>query len=98
MPLQQDDNIVKLSTIIDSIYYLPLETDDRYLIGNIDKLIVTDGFFYVIDKDISPSIFCFNKKGEFIRKIGNRGASNKEYISITDVNVYHENVYIWDGS
>ena len=57
MPLQQDDNIVKLSTIIDSIYYLPLETDDRYLIGNIDKLIVTDGFFYVIDKDISPSIF-----------------------------------------
>lgn len=98
MPLQQDDNIVKLSTIIDSIYYLPLETDDRYLIGNIDKLIVTDVFFYVIDKDINPSIFCFNKKGEFIRKIGNRGASNKEYISITDVNVYHENVYIWDGS
>ncbi|MBU3041640.1 6-bladed beta-propeller [Bacteroides fragilis] len=75
MPLQQDDNIVKLSTIIDSIYYLPLETDDRYLIGNIDKLIVTDVFFYVIDKDINPSIFCFNKKGEFIRKIGNRGAS-----------------------
>ena len=98
MPLQQDDNIVKLSTIIDSIYYLPLETDDRYLIGNIDKLIVTDVFFYVIDKDINPSIFCFNKKGEFIRKIGNRGASIWEYISITDVNVYHENVYIWDGS
>ena len=87
-----------MSTLVDSIHYLPLATDDKYLIGNIDKLIVTDDFLYIIDKNISFSIYCFNKKGEFVRKIGNRGASNKEYVSITDVNIYNEKIYIWDGS
>lgn len=98
IPLQQEDNLIKLSTLVDSIHYLPLATDDKYLIGNIDKLIVTDDFLYIIDKNISFSIYCFNKKGEFVRKIGNRGASNKEYVSITDVNIYNEKIYIWDGS
>ncbi|WP_320990251.1 6-bladed beta-propeller [Bacteroides sp.] len=98
VPLHQEDNIIKLSTIIDSIDYVPLATDNEYLIGNVDKLIVTDDSFYIIDKDISFSIYCFNKKGKFIRKIGNRGASDKEYVSITDVNIYNEKIYIWDSS
>lgn len=95
-PVEKERHM-KLSSIVDSIYYIPLETQDDYLIGNIDKLIVTDKTFYVLDKNISTATYCFNSEGKFIRKIGNRGASDKEYISITDINLYNGDIYIWDG-
>lgn len=95
-PVEKERHM-KLSSIVDSIYYIPLETQDDYLIGNIDKLIVTDKTFYVLDKNISTATYCFNSEGKFIRKIGNRGASDKEYISITDINLYNGDIYIWDA-
>lgn len=95
-PVKKESNI-KLSSLVDSIYYIPLETKDEFLIGNIDKLIVTDKEIYVLDKNITTATYCFDQKGKFVRKIGNRGASDKEYISITDINIHNGKMYIWDG-
>ena len=55
-PVKKESNI-KLSSLVDSIYYIPLETKDEFLIGNIDKLIVTDKEIYVLDKNITCLLY-----------------------------------------
>lgn len=60
-PVKKESNI-KLFSLVDSIYYIPLETKDEFLIGNIDKLIVTDKKIYVLDKNITAATYCFDQK------------------------------------
>ncbi|MEQ3233959.1 6-bladed beta-propeller [Bacteroides cellulosilyticus] len=98
VPLLANENEVMMSTFVDSISYIPLETKDNCLIGNIDKIIATDDFYYIIDRNISCSVLCFDKSGRFVRKYGNRGVGAGEYIEITDVNVYKDKIYLWDCS
>lgn len=97
VPINASDHFIKMSEYVDSISYISLETNDNCLIGNIDKLIVTDKFYYIIDMEIACAVFCFDKKGTFIRKIGNRGVGKGEYVSISDMNVYNHNIYILDN-
>ncbi len=60
-----------------------LETKDNSLIGNIDKLICDkNGDFYIADYYSSKKVFCFNKKGNFIRSYGKIGQGPGEYNSI----------------
>lgn len=97
VPVKTSDHLIKMSEFVDSISYTPLETNDDCLIGNIDKLLVTDKYYYIIDTEIACAVLCFDKKGTFIRKIGNRGVGNGEYVSISDVNVYNDDIYIMDS-
>lgn len=64
IPMKKDNSEFRLSEFVDSISYVPLETNDRCLIGSMDKLIVTDRYYYVIDKETTSSIFCFDTKGK----------------------------------
>lgn len=99
LPLSREENMIKLSEIVDSIQYIPLETQDGCLIGNVDKLIATnDNYYLVVDKDVASSVSLFDKEGSFVMKIGNRGAGQGEYITIDDVDCDNEYIYIWDGS
>ncbi len=98
IPLRKTNYEVMMSTFVDSISYIPLETKDECLIGSIDKIIVTDNYYYIVDKTISYSVFCFDKSGKFIHKLSNRGVGSGEYMRINDVDIYKDNVYIWDCS
>lgn len=99
LPLGQKENRINLSEIADSIQYIPLETKDGCLIGNIDKILQTDENEYlIVDKEISASIFLFDKTGTFLHKIGNRGGAKGEYVTIEDVAYYKGNVYVWDSA
>lgn len=97
IPMKKDNSEFRLSEFVDSISYVPLETNDRCLIGSMDKLIVTDRYYYVIDKETTSSIFCFDTKGKFIRKVGRKGVAEGEYVSITDVNLYNDKIYVLDS-
>lgn len=99
LPLSREENIIKLSEIVDSVQYIPLETQDECLIGNVDKIIVTNEDCYlIVDKDVTSSVYLFDQEGAFVRKIGNRGAGQGEYVAIDDVDYDNEYVYIWDGT
>lgn len=98
IPLRDCNNEIMMSTFVDSISYIPLETKDECLIGYIDKIIVTDKFYYIVDKTIANSVFCFSKSGKFVRKFGNRGVASGEYVRISDVCVYKDSIYLWDVS
>ena len=98
VPLRTNEHEVKLSSFVDSISYIPLETKDECLIGCIDEIIVTDDFYYIVDETKACSVLCFDISGKFICKLGSRGPASGEYMQITDVNVYKDKVYLWDCS
>ena len=49
VPLRTNEHEVKLSSFVDSISYIPLETKDECLIGSVDKILVTDDAYYVVE-------------------------------------------------
>lgn len=60
-------------SLIKRIEFLPLESTDDCLIGNIDKLLVGKENLYVLDMKYGKKVFIFDRKGRFIKSIGNYG-------------------------
>lgn len=81
-----DDNLL-LSTIVDRIRYIKLETDNHNLIGNVDKLIYQNGRFYILDTYAAKSIFVFREDGKFLFKINSIGRGPGEFIRPDDFDV-----------
>ena len=71
----------------ESVKYIPLETCDESLIGKIDKVIVFENKFYVLDKELTKSIFIFSSKGKYINKIKRIGKGPGEYIEPDDFTI-----------
>ena len=95
--IEKDNNFISLFS--DSITYIPLETKDDFLIGDIDKIIVKENKIFILDK-VSEVIFCFDlQNGNFLYKIDSRGSGPGEYISIENFIVdSNDNVLIYSSS
>ena len=90
------NNLAKISEITDEIEYIPLQTSNNFLIGDITKMIVWNDIFYIWDR-ISEAVFCFDKDGNFINKILKKGFGPEEYPRISDFTINKENgnIYIY---
>lgn len=75
---------IKLSSYIDKINYIPLETNTNVLIGKIEKIGFDKNYIYLLDRYSANSLFVFDFKGKFIAKIGNPGKGPGEYNSAQD--------------
>jgi len=78
---------MNLSTFIKNVKVVRLEDHREGLIASVDKLIVHEGYFYVLDRLKAKSLFVFDGKGKFVRKIGRIGRGPGEYIQITDFTI-----------
>jgi hypothetical protein len=76
----------KASDVFEDLTFIPLETTDESLIGNIHKMIIKDSFIYVLDGK-SIALLMFDIKGKFISKIGSRGSGPNEYYYLDDFTV-----------
>lgn len=70
---------IDIYDIVDSISYIPLETSNNCLLGDIQCVKKDDDVFFV--KDIK-GIFVFDKEGRFKNEIGRRGNGPGEYFYI----------------
>ena len=61
--------------------HIVLETTPESTIGTIDKLIVRENKIYIMDKEITKSLFVFSIEGKFLYKINRAGRGPGEYIS-----------------
>jgi len=90
-------SVHKLSDYASSIRYVPLETKDDALIGQVRRHLsyYYDGQFYIVSDD---KILKFDSSGKFIRLIGDTGQGPNEYIAIASVDVSPEtnHLYILD--
>lgn len=86
----------KISDFADGIEYIPLQTEDSILIGEIRKIIVLDNNYYIWD-NLSETIFCFASDGKFRYKIYKQGEAPDEYFRISDftLNKKTKNVVIY---
>ncbi len=47
VPLRSSNHEIRMSSFVDSISYIPLETKDECLIGFVDKIVATNDYYYV---------------------------------------------------
>jgi hypothetical protein len=87
IPINPDNTSKKIlfSEVFDQIDYVRIPTDDDFLIGAINKLMVSNDYFFVMDNRISHSVFCFDKEGNKKFQIDKRGAGPGEYIDMRDI-------------
>lgn len=76
-----NDNRIFLDDMLDTICFLPLETNEKSIFGKIKKLIVTDNRVYIFDYNEELLIFDIN--GKFVSKIM-RGQGPGELIRVGD--------------
>lgn len=89
---------VRLSELADSVWYVPLETNDRSLLGDImteSSFRYSGGRFYIFDK-LQESIFVFSADGKFLNKVGKKGQGDGEIFWFLDFTVSGEDVYVAD--
>lgn len=93
------DKVAKEDFEIKDIEYIPLETTEHCLLGDISKVLYKDDRYYILDKNQNRGIYIFNKDGNFLSSINKQGEGPGEYIEITDMDVDDENnVYIADNA
>ncbi len=76
---------VLYTQVFSKIQYLPIHTDDNFIIGSIDKLLVTDDYLFIMDRRISHSVFCIDKKGSKVFSIKKQGKGPGEYVAMKDI-------------
>ncbi len=84
IPESIEDSTIQLDQILDSVYYIALETDKDNYIGHIDALLFTDSTIIIGDFNLTRSIFIFDHFGRFINKISNLGRGPQEFMSLLD--------------
>lgn len=78
---------VNITQIGAKIAYVPLETNDSIVLGNFEALVTESG---IIALDYNSGIYLFDRKGKFIRKIGQKGQGPGEYGNVASVSIDEE--------
>ena len=76
--------------------YIPLETTDESLVGNISKLLYENGKLIVVDKGNNKILVFDAATGTFLNCVGHQGRGPKEFISLRDVVVADGKLYVLD--
>lgn len=92
-----NNSVLKYSDIFDSIHFVRLETRDDALIGNIDKVIIADDKFAVLDGSKAKMVFIFDNKGKFMNRVGSVGGGPEEYKRPDDIvyDKYKDEILVW---
>ena len=89
--------LIYTDELIDSIWYVPLETNKQSIFGGIEHLKVHNNKVYIVD-NASNSVLLFGLDGKFIKKIGRTGNAPGEYINPVNitVNAFNNRFLIYD--
>lgn len=85
--------------LIDSCTYIPLETSEQCLIGNINELQVTEKYIFLSDYNTN-NLLMFDRNGKFLNKIGHQGRGPQEYQYLRSfcLTPSNDTVIIYDGN
>lgn len=80
----------------DSIFVVPLETNENCIIGEITQLEIVNDTIYIRDWYKTKNICVFDMNGRFICQIGNIGQGPAEYIEPSDMHVTRDAIFVLD--
>lgn len=69
---------------IDEISLIPLETNDKSLIGRVYEIKIINNRIYVCDRYQAKTILVFDNQGHFLHQIGKVGHGKQEYVQMFD--------------
>lgn len=94
-----DSKQLVLSEITDSISYVLLDTPDELAIGQIDRLLLSQSRFFVLDREIASALYVFDVKGKYIFNIQEGIGGPEEVLEFSDFDVSDtaEELYILDN-
>ena len=76
---------VCLDDIIDSVYFVRLETNSKCMIGEINQVMIDDSSIIVVDSYIAKAIYVFDREGHFKNTISRIGNASNEYLMLSYV-------------
>lgn len=83
------DNIttkkVQYSNLFSKIDYIVPPTDKNFLIGRVDKLVITDSCLFILDEKISHGVYGIDRLGNRILVIQRLGSAPGEYSVLSDL-------------
>ena len=86
--------ILNLSDFAQSVKYIPLETNDSVLVGNIEDLVWEENHISLYDFQ-TRQCYLFDAKGCFKRNIGKKGLGPDEYTFIRSISFIPESNVIF---
>lgn len=89
--LKRDDGSSKINEFLEFSHFVPLQTGNDILIGEINKIQIIHNKIYILDWK-QGAVFIFNADGSFVSKIDKKGRAGGEYLYLSDFEV------ISDGS
>ena len=87
---------LKFSQFVDTIEFIPLETTNRNLIGEIQRVIYDDEKYYIRTTHgmQNANLFVFDKKGKFLWGLNKRGNGPGEYNDFEDFLLTKERINV----
>lgn len=95
---ENTQNLGKLSTLITNTRFLPLETPEGVLIGNINKLFIIDNLMYIADMSYTETLFVFDNLGKFKFLIKSDKVNPNGFREFSAIAVTSKRIYISDQS
>jgi hypothetical protein len=81
--LEEQNELLSTTDIFSTVTFLPLETNDDFIIGSVNKILKVDDFYYILDLQ-TKTIFIYDEMGKSVNKISKVGSGPNEYSSIED--------------
>lgn len=85
--LTENRERIYIGELIKCLTVYPLEANDNYLIGKIDKLLCQDSSFFILDNKYNKAFYQFSMEGKGLKKFQNQGRGPLEYIEINDFDI-----------
>lgn len=95
----EDGEVNAFDALVEDVRFVPLETSDEVLIGEIEKIVYYNSEYYVADKGgdgFVGGIYRFDSEGRFLNKIGYRGRGPGEYVNPADFIVNSSGLIVLD--
>ena len=86
---------VPYDSLVRHIEYIPLETDPRYLLGEIIE--AAFGEDLIVFNSRQQPIYCFDKMGKFKFQLGNIGIGPGEYQRINGISIAGNSIYLYNS-
>jgi hypothetical protein len=75
------------SELFENLKYIPLESKEESLFGEISQLIIYKDRFYILDENHTQAVYCFDSQGRFIYKIKRSGSGPGEYKNLINIGI-----------
>lgn len=86
------DEKTQMSSILEIIRVVPLESSEVSLLGEIEKIIKRDGLIYI--KSRNRPLMLFDGMGRFLHEIGKIGPGPEDYSMLVDFDVKNNCTYV----